>query len=334
MPQRQPTQGLVGPRLAALASGGNIPSPPARHGELVLIADAQREIRQGYIGGFMGQLVSGVLWLVTAAFATWARRGQQSSSSSSAACSSSRSPGLALRRSVIALRSLRDPLNGLAMQVAFTLPLSLPVVGAAALYRLDWFFPAFMVILGAHYLPFVFLYGMRLFAVLCAFLASAGLGLALYAPPSFSAGAWVTAGLPLAFAFAGRRIARREASAHPMRPLRQQRPRTSRSNLSYNPVPVPKRPIQHELRTARMSEKDPAAQAASACRTLACHAGLLSREMPLAPVRHSADRRRVRERYEGPRSRRTGRARFDRIRLCPRLSWRARARRAPLHSPC
>ena len=62
MPQRQPTQGLVGPRLAALASGGNIPSPPARHGELVLIADAQREIRQGYMGGFMGQLVSGVLF--------------------------------------------------------------------------------------------------------------------------------------------------------------------------------------------------------------------------------------------------------------------------------
>jgi hypothetical protein len=37
----------------------------------VLIADAQREIRQAYIGGFMGQLVSGVLWLVTAALATW-----------------------------------------------------------------------------------------------------------------------------------------------------------------------------------------------------------------------------------------------------------------------
>ena len=60
----------------------------------------------------------------------------------------------------------------------------------------------------------------------------------------------------------------------------------------------------------------------------------LNREMPLAPVRHSADRRRVRERYEGPRSRRTGRARFDRSRLCPRLSWTARARRVPLHSPC
>ena len=37
----------------------------------MLIADAQREIRQAYIGGFMGQLVAGILWLVTATLATW-----------------------------------------------------------------------------------------------------------------------------------------------------------------------------------------------------------------------------------------------------------------------
>lgn len=36
------------------------------------VADAQREVRQVYRGGFMGQLVSGVLWLGSAAAATWA----------------------------------------------------------------------------------------------------------------------------------------------------------------------------------------------------------------------------------------------------------------------
>lgn len=160
----------------------------------------------------MGNLVSGVLWLATAALATWG---------------SARSAilfvvfggmlifpltrlGLATIGHRVAITP-GNPLNGLAMQVAFTIPLALPVVGAAALYRLDWFFPAFMVIVGAHYLPFVFLYGMRLFAVLCAFLVSAGLGLALYAPPSFAVGAWVTSGLLLAFAFAGRWVALREA---------------------------------------------------------------------------------------------------------------------------
>jgi hypothetical protein len=40
---------------------------------------------------------------------------------------------------------------------------------------------------------------------------SAGLGLALYAPPSFAAGAWVTSGLLLAFAVAHRWVALREA---------------------------------------------------------------------------------------------------------------------------
>jgi hypothetical protein len=70
-----------------------------------------------------------------------------------------------------------------------------------------------MVILGAHYLPFVFLYGMRLFAILSACLVSAGLGLALYAPPSFAIGAWVTGGLLVTFAFAARRFALRERAS-------------------------------------------------------------------------------------------------------------------------
>jgi len=47
--------------------------------------------------------------------------------------------------------------------VAFALLRSLPVVGAAARCRIEWFYPAFMVMLGAHCLPFVFLCGMRMF---------------------------------------------------------------------------------------------------------------------------------------------------------------------------
>ncbi len=39
---------------------------------------------------------------------------------------------------------------------------TLPLVAAATLYRLGWFYPAFMIVLGAHYFPFAFLYGLRL----------------------------------------------------------------------------------------------------------------------------------------------------------------------------
>jgi hypothetical protein len=35
------------------------------------IQDAQREVRSLYIGGFWGQLVSAVIWLVSAALGTW-----------------------------------------------------------------------------------------------------------------------------------------------------------------------------------------------------------------------------------------------------------------------
>ena len=64
-----------------------------------------------------------------------------------------------------------------------------------------------MILLGAHYLPFVFLYGMRMFAVLAALLLGGGTLIALYFSASFSVGAWYTAGVLLAFAGLGRVIA-------------------------------------------------------------------------------------------------------------------------------
>ena len=109
--------------------------------------------------------------------------------------------------------SKENPLNGLGMQAAFVLPLCLPVVAAAALYRLDWFFPAFMIVLGAHYLPFITLYGMRMFGVLTAILVAAGVTLALYVRMPFSTGAWFTAVVLVAFAVLGRIQTARESGA-------------------------------------------------------------------------------------------------------------------------
>ena len=35
------------------------------------IEDAQKEMRLRYVGGFYGQLVSGILWLVSASLSEW-----------------------------------------------------------------------------------------------------------------------------------------------------------------------------------------------------------------------------------------------------------------------
>ncbi len=79
-------------------------------------------------------------------------------------------------------------------------------------YRLDWFFPAAMVIVGAHDLPLVFLHGMRLCAVLAGTLALGGVGLALWGPRVFSLGGWLTGLVLVVFALLLRASARtREA---------------------------------------------------------------------------------------------------------------------------
>ena len=89
---------------------------------------------------------------------------------------------------------------GLAMQVAFVIPVSIPVIGAAALYNVDWFYPAFMVIVGAHYLPFVFLYGMRAYAVLAGVLIAGGVTIGYLLPDTFSIGGWFGGAVLLLFA--------------------------------------------------------------------------------------------------------------------------------------
>jgi hypothetical protein len=106
--------------------------------------------------------------------------------------------------------SADNSLRSLGMQVAFVLPLSMPLLIPVGLYRLTWFYPGLMILLGAHYLPFVFLYGMRMFWVLGLLLVGAGLLIAMYWSGGFSVGAWYTGAVLLVFAAIGRSAARRE----------------------------------------------------------------------------------------------------------------------------
>jgi len=176
------------------------------------VSEAQREMRTIYEGGFAGGLVAGLLWAVSASLHTWV--------SPRAGILALVFGGMAIfpvtqllllamgRRASL---SPGNPLRELAMEVAFLVPLLLPLVGAAALHKPAWFYPAMMLVVGAHYLPFSFLYGMRAFLVLGSALFSAGLMIGLYAPGLAVHGAWFTAAALWVFAFAGRALVRGEA---------------------------------------------------------------------------------------------------------------------------
>jgi hypothetical protein len=168
---------------------------------LMEIKAAQQEVQSVFRGGSVGQMVSGLIWLASAALGSW----------------------VSVQYGIIALAlggvfifpltqlvlkllggpsSLRkdNPFNYLAMQVAFTVPLALPVIGAAALQNVNWFYPAFLIIVGAHYLPFMTLYGMWQYGILAAAMIAGGVMLGMYLPGSFSAGGWFGAAVLLVFA--------------------------------------------------------------------------------------------------------------------------------------
>lgn len=106
----------------------------------------------------------------------------------------------------------------LGMQVALVLPFSMPLLLPVSLYNLNWFYPALMILLGAHYLPFVFLYGMRMFALLAACLLGGGVIIAMYLSSGFTIGAWYTGTLLLIFAAVGKSLVDRERTRNPAQP--------------------------------------------------------------------------------------------------------------------
>lgn len=180
----------------------------------MLVEDAQRHVRTTFIGGFWGQLVSSAVWLGSAAVATW--------SSPRAAIWLIIAGGffifpvtlLLLRMTGGAASPAKgNPLSSLGMQIAFTLPMTMLLLVPVTEFRLNLFYPALLILLGAHYLPFVFLYGMRMFIALCAILVSGGVVIALYVPQSFSLGAWVGGVTLFVFAWFGRISVQRELSA-------------------------------------------------------------------------------------------------------------------------
>jgi hypothetical protein len=175
----------------------------------MLVQEAQREVRTVFVGGFWGQLVASALWLSSAALAVWVTPRAGIIAVVLGGCFIFPITRLLLRLSGgRASVGSGNPLGSLGTQIAFTLPLSMLLLVPVTAFRLNLFYPALMIMVGAHYLPFTFLYGMHMFIPLSAILVGGGVVLALYFPASFSAGGWIAGVTLLIFAWIGRAIAK------------------------------------------------------------------------------------------------------------------------------
>lgn len=165
------------------------------------IEQAQADVRRVYRGGALGPLVSAVVWGIASAVFQWA--------SPTAALAvlffggmlifPLASIGLKLAGGPGALPK-GHPSIGLAMQSAFTVPIGLLLALALGSVDVRLFFPAAAIIVGAHYLTFISLYGMREYAVLAAVLVGLGTS-ALFLMPA--AGGYVGWACTAVFVAAG-----------------------------------------------------------------------------------------------------------------------------------
>jgi hypothetical protein len=160
------------------------------------IREAQEESRAVFLGGSVGQLVSSAIWFASAALATWGSR-------NTAVLTLVGGGVFIFPLTTLVLRALgrpaslsrENPLGFLAMQVAFTIPLAIPLILAATAYKPEWFYAGCLIVVGAHYLPFITLYGQPIFGAAGVLMAAAGILLPRVRPGEFATGGWLGAAM-------------------------------------------------------------------------------------------------------------------------------------------
>lgn len=161
---------------------------------------AQADMRRGYFCGAPGILVSGVVWAIASGVAYFV--------SEKLAVLALLFGGAAIHPLSVLLTKLLghsgthtqgNALGRLAVEGTFWLLAGIAIAYGMHVLRLEWFFPAMLLLIGGRYLTFQTLYGLRIYWTFGATLCVAGLALALVRAPA-STGAFVGAAIELVFA--------------------------------------------------------------------------------------------------------------------------------------
>ena len=166
------------------------------------IADAQLDMRMAYYDGAPGILCSGLVWLIAGMVAL--------NLSAKQAVWTLLIGGMFIHPAAILLNKglgrggkhhPSNPLASLAMASTFWMIMCLVLAYGVSLLRIEWFFPAVLLIIGGRYMTFATLYGMRFYWALGVVLAAAAYPLfAVGATPA--TGALIGGGIEVGFAVA------------------------------------------------------------------------------------------------------------------------------------
>ena len=175
------------------------------------IGDAQQNMRHAYFNGAPGVLASALVWL-GAALVALAKSPDASIATLFIGGMFIHPIGMliakALRRPGVHMAG--NPLGALALEGTILMLFALPLVFAVSRLRIDWFFPAMLLVIGGRYLTFATLYGMRVYWACGGALAVAAC-VQVATRASFATGALTGAATEFLFAAAIFLMARRQA---------------------------------------------------------------------------------------------------------------------------
>ncbi|MEJ8801166.1 DUF7010 family protein [Pontibacter sp. H249] len=144
--------------------------------DLQHLQNAQQDMREAYLNGFPGVVVSGTVWLVSALVAIYV--------SPNKAVWTLLVGGVFVHPVSMLLNKVlgaagahaqSNPLGKLAMEGTLFMIMCLPLAYGLSFQKVEWFFQGMLLIIGGRYLHFATLYGSRLYWAL-----GIGLGIAAY----------------------------------------------------------------------------------------------------------------------------------------------------------
>ncbi len=164
------------------------------------MADDQRDMRVAYIGGAPGMLTSAIAWLAAGSVALM--------QTPERAVWALFIGGMLIHPvAVLVTKAMGrsgahrtgNPLGALALATTAWMIFCLPLAYVVSLHRIEWFFPAMLLVIGGRYLTFATIFGSRVFLVCGAVLALAAYALAA-TKSSPAIGAFTGAAIEAAFA--------------------------------------------------------------------------------------------------------------------------------------
>lgn len=134
--------------------------------------DAQHDMRRAYYNGATGAVASATAWLAAALVATFA--------DAKTGMLTLIFGGMVIFPLSVVLSKILgrtgqhakdNPLAPLAISGTIWMLLSIPIAIAVSLHRIEWFFPAMLLVIGGRYLTFATLYGLKTYWIFGAVLA-------------------------------------------------------------------------------------------------------------------------------------------------------------------